>query len=119
MQYTEYEFIAEMRTGDYVDDAFKITGTAISRRDAIIELVVERVEEFAREEDYQVAKAKAEQYIARKLGSFDWTPEQFCDGWINLWASEYQLIRVYSMESVRTFPLPDEPGTPENLLRSK
>lgn len=108
MDYIEYAFTTEMAMGDYIDENFTITLTAASPHDAIVELVAERVEEIAHQENFEVAKAKAEQYIAEKLGMSNWTPEQFCEAWIKLWASEYQLIRVYAMKQIRIIRLSDE-----------
>lgn len=103
MQLIEYKFTAEMRYGDYRDDNYTFSETAESPREAVIEMVASTVEEFAREQDFEVAKARAEQYISQELGTINWTPEQFCNSWVELWTSDCQLLRVCHMEEIGVF----------------
>lgn len=103
MQLTEYEFTTEMRIGDYKDSSYKIRDFGVTARDAVICLVADTVEDFMREEHYDLAKLKAEKYISQRLGTSDWTVEQFCEGRVDLWSSDYQLIQVYHIHAVRQF----------------
>jgi hypothetical protein len=107
VQLTEFEFTAEMRYGDYEDDNFILKEIALTPQEAVIEMVAGIVEKFVREENHNTAKIKAEQFIADKLNTIDWTPELFCNSWVELWSSDCQLIRVYAMKAIKAVQITD------------
>ncbi len=103
MQVTMYEFTAKMACGDYVDNAFKLHRAGENDREAIINLVADIVTELQNAPTHDAKLAMANGYIAEKLDSDNWTAEQFCDDWMELWIDDVLMFRVWDMKPVCSY----------------